>query len=138
MSGGGERGEAEEPGVPLPRRGASDVHSIALGFTCGRCIVDGIAAHQRIGVDRAWFRIRRPIFGGDGWCLSSPHSSLMSQDIVLATKLGGGACPHSVATSSTQLSLSIAAPLSWPASTASRGGGFTSWSRGSTRAATRH
>src|SRR5437899_4247352 len=47
-------------------------------------------------------------------CVSSAHSSLMSQDIVLATKLGGGACPDWVATSSTRLSWNIAAQLSCP------------------------
>src|SRR5437773_3948370 len=53
--------------------------------------------------------------------------------IVLATELGGGACPDSVATSSMQWSWNAAARLRWPASMASPAGGSTSSSRGSKR-----
>src|SRR5258708_647921 len=45
-------------------------------------------------------------------CVNSPHSSLMSQDLVPATKLGGGACRLSLATSSTQLFWNVAVRLS--------------------------
>src|SRR6266849_638478 len=59
-------------------------------------------------------------------CLSSAHSSPMSQDIVHATNLGGGACRVSAVTSSTQSSWSTAARLSWPATMAFRSAGFSS------------
>ncbi len=50
-------------------------------------------------------------------CVSSAHSGQMSQDILDTTELGGGACPHLVATSSTQSSWKAAARPSWPTTT---------------------